>query len=69
MDTRKIESELGWRPGHGFGAGLRATVRWYLDNKDWWEAILKDGYHAERLGLTRDSRGAGRVKRSAGDAA
>lgn len=35
IDTRKIESELGWRPVEQFDTGLRKTVRWYLDNQSW----------------------------------
>lgn len=33
IDATKIQQELGWRPGHGFPEGLRATVGWYLDPK------------------------------------
>ena len=35
IDPSKIERELGWRPAHSFDAGLRETVRWYLDHQDW----------------------------------
>ena len=31
--------------------GLRRTVRWYLDNRDWWQAIQARGHKLERLGL------------------
>ena len=34
--------------------GLRKTVRWYLDNRDWWQAILDRGYRAERVGLGKE---------------
>ncbi len=35
IDASKIERELGWKPAHTFERGLRATVRWYLENQDW----------------------------------
>jgi len=51
IDPTKIERELGWQPAHDFERGLAATVRWYLDNRPWWQAILDRGYKAERIGL------------------
>jgi len=51
IDPAKIENELGWRPLESFEAGLAKTVRWYLDNRPWWEAIMDRGYRAERLGV------------------
>src|SRR6202050_4318504 len=35
MDARKIERELGWRPKETFETGIRKTIRWYLENKEW----------------------------------
>lgn len=46
MDTRKIQSELGWRPKHTFESGLALTVRWYLENRPWWERVLSEAYRA-----------------------
>ncbi len=40
----RITGELGWRPQLGFAEGLAATVRWYLDNRDWWQAIRSGAY-------------------------
>jgi dTDP-glucose 4,6-dehydratase len=37
LDHSKIERELGWRPAIEFEAGLAATVRWYSENRGWWE--------------------------------
>ena len=37
IDAGKIQRELGWRPRDNFEGGLRQTVRWYLDNRAWWE--------------------------------
>jgi dTDP-glucose 4,6-dehydratase len=51
IDPAKIERELGWQPAHDFERGLAATVRWYLDNRPWWQAILERGYKPERVGL------------------
>ncbi|MEE2949855.1 MAG: dTDP-glucose 4,6-dehydratase [Pseudomonadota bacterium] len=51
IDAAKIESELGWRPAESFETGLEKTVRWYLDNEDWWSAIRSGHYRGERLGL------------------
>lgn len=51
IDPSKIENELGWRPMESFESGLAKTVRWYLDNRPWWEAILNRGYRTERIGL------------------
>lgn len=51
VDPSKLEAELGWRPCRTFSSGVRATVRWYLDNRSWWQAILDRGYTASRLGL------------------
>src|SRR5216683_1902380 len=51
IDAGKIQSELGWRPRHNFEDGLRQTVRWYLDNRGWWERVMSGAYRGERLGL------------------
>jgi len=51
IDATKIRDELGWRPRESFETGLAKTVRWYLDNKPWWQRILSGSYRTERLGL------------------
>ena len=48
--TPSCGSELGWRPRESFESGLRKTVRWYLDNRAWWEPIRSGVYRGERLG-------------------
>jgi dTDP-glucose 4,6-dehydratase len=53
IDASKIRAELGWSPEQGFDAGIEATVKWYLENEDWWEDILARNYKGERLGLKR----------------
>jgi dTDP-glucose 4,6-dehydratase len=46
----KISRELGWAPQESFESGLRKTVRWYLDNAEWWQQIRSRSYGGERLG-------------------
>lgn len=52
VNTRKIEQELGWSPRESFESGFRKTVRWYLQNPQWWMPLLKGDYNMERLGNT-----------------
>jgi len=40
IDAGKIQRELGWTPAHTFETGIRETVRWYLDNQAWVQAVL-----------------------------
>ncbi|MBC2595628.1 dTDP-glucose 4,6-dehydratase [Ruficoccus amylovorans] len=40
IDASRAREELGWRPRTDFLRGLRETVLWYLENRDWWEAAL-----------------------------
>jgi dTDP-glucose 4,6-dehydratase len=51
IDATKIRRELGWSPRYAFQDGLKATVRWYLEHRDWCEAVQAGGYGRERLGL------------------
>ncbi|MDR3267407.1 MAG: dTDP-glucose 4,6-dehydratase [Tannerella sp.] len=44
IDPTKITNELGWRPETDFETGIIKTVRWYLENQDWVEQILKGDY-------------------------
>ena len=39
IDPTLIRSELGWQPRHTFEQGLESTVRWFLDNLDWCQAV------------------------------
>ncbi len=39
LDSAKIRAELGWAPRIEFDAGVAETIRWYLDNRDWWEPL------------------------------
>ena len=51
VDPSTAEEELEWQPGHTFEEGLRDTIRWYLDNRWWWERVRSGRYRGERLGL------------------
>ncbi len=51
IDATKITRELGWKARHGFDDGLRATVAWYLEHRDWCEKVQAGRYDRERLGL------------------
>jgi dTDP-glucose 4,6-dehydratase len=55
IDAAKIKQELGWRARENFDSGLEKTVRWYLDNRRWWERIRSGVYRGERLGLTAET--------------
>ena len=50
IDAAKIGRELGWQPQETFESGIRKTVRWYLDNREWWQRVLDGSYNRERLG-------------------
>jgi dTDP-glucose 4,6-dehydratase len=52
IDASKLERELGWRAEENFESGIAKTVRWYIDQRAWWTAILERGYVAKRVGLT-----------------
>lgn len=43
IDPSKLE-KLGWKPEYTFDTGIEQTIKWYLDNKDWWEQILSGEY-------------------------
>ncbi len=51
IDATKIREALGWSPAETFESGIEKTVRWYLDNKAWWQPILDGSYQGQRLGL------------------
>jgi dTDP-glucose 4,6-dehydratase len=50
IDPARIRAELGWRPSVTVDEGLRRTVRWYLDNEAWWQALLARDGVGKRLG-------------------
>ncbi len=44
MDISKIKKELGWEPKTDFETGIRQTVQWYLNNRDWMESVTSGSY-------------------------
>ena len=44
IDPAKISKELGWEPTTKFDDGIKKTIDWYLQNKDWWESIVSGEY-------------------------
>jgi dTDP-glucose 4,6-dehydratase len=42
LETAKVHS-LGWQPRRDWANGVRATIDWYRDNRDWWEPIKRSG--------------------------
>jgi len=57
IDPTKLAQELSWKPKHNFETGIKETIQWYLNNKDWWTRIQSGEYqqyqitqYGERLG-------------------
>ncbi|GAF10331.1 dTDP-glucose 4,6-dehydratase [Paenibacillus pini JCM 16418] len=57
IDPTKITQELGWKPKHHFETGIKETIQWYLNNKEWWSRIQSGEYqdystkqYGDRLG-------------------
>ena len=44
IDATKIRTELGWQPQETVEGGLRKTIQWYLDHRDWWQPLLSKEY-------------------------
>jgi dTDP-glucose 4,6-dehydratase len=51
IDAGRLQTELGWSAKETFDTGIEKTVRWYLDNREWWESSRRGVYAGERLGL------------------
>jgi dTDP-glucose 4,6-dehydratase len=50
IDASKINAELDWSPAEDFESGIRKTVVWYLENRDWWQRVVDGSYRLERIG-------------------
>lgn len=57
IDPTKIMTELGWKPKHTFETGIKETIQWYLNNREWWTRIQSGEYqkyaelqYGDRLG-------------------
>lgn len=46
IDATKLKTEIGWTPSETVESGLRKTVQWYLNNRDWWQPLLSPEYQA-----------------------
>jgi dTDP-glucose 4,6-dehydratase len=44
IDATRIRKDLGWTPSHTFEKGLEDTVKWYVDNRPWWERVTSGAY-------------------------
>ena len=44
INPEKIERELGWKPETKFEDGIKYTIKWYLENRPWWEHIISGEY-------------------------
>jgi dTDP-glucose 4,6-dehydratase len=51
IDASKAKQTLAWQPRESFESGLERTIRWYLENRSWWESVRRDVYGGERLGM------------------
>lgn len=54
IDASKLRRDLHWAPRHTFDAGLKATAKWYLEHRAWYETE-RVGYDRGRLGLSTSS--------------
>ena len=51
INTTKIKKDLNWEPKETFDSGLIKTIKWYLENENWWKKTQKNIYKQERLGV------------------
>ena len=54
IDASKLQRELGWQPEETFETGIRKTIQWYLDHREWAQRISSGEYRGERLGLSNE---------------
>jgi len=54
INSSKIQDSLGWRVEESFESGMRKTVQWFLDNQEWWGAILNKDYSFNRIGTLQE---------------
>ena len=51
IDSQKIYEELNWKPKESFSAGIKNTIKWYINNESWWRDIQNSNYNQKRLGV------------------
>ena len=54
IDATKLKDDLGWKPQFGFADGLEQTVKWYLDNQEWVQALRDRAQNFSRIGLGKN---------------
>jgi dTDP-glucose 4,6-dehydratase len=57
IDPSKTRRELGWEPTTLFDEGIKMTIKWYLDNRSWWENILSGDYKDYYVNMYGDRKG------------
>ncbi|MEO0720443.1 MAG: GDP-mannose 4,6-dehydratase, partial [Pseudomonadota bacterium] len=55
INPELVRKELGWEPQETFESGLKQTLRWYLDNQEWWLGLAEKARTGARLGLATGS--------------
>jgi len=50
IDPTRIRDELNWSPKIEWNEGFEKTISWYLDNRDWWQPLIKTGQFGQRFG-------------------
>jgi dTDP-glucose 4,6-dehydratase len=50
IDASKIKEKLNWVPKENFESGIKKTIKWYLENEQWWKDIQNNIYQQDRLG-------------------
>jgi dTDP-glucose 4,6-dehydratase len=55
IDPTKIKNDLGWLPETMFADGIKKTIQWYLDNREWWETTISGDYqnYYEKMYMNR----------------
>jgi len=44
IDSSKIQAELGWKPAYRFESGISETIKWYVENENWWRKVMNGEY-------------------------
>jgi len=44
IDSSKIQNELGWKPAYDFEHGIESTIKWYIENENWWRKVMSGEY-------------------------
>jgi dTDP-glucose 4,6-dehydratase len=50
IDDRRVRNDLGWVPMEDFDGGLRKTIIWYLEHREWWDRLRRKRCDSRRLG-------------------